>query len=268
MYSNSSRQQLFKVGSLLAVLMILSLVFVGFLSKESSLFNSYRNLYTEVSDAKMLKDGASVMLKGIKIGRIGQLTFLAYDRIRVTLQIDETYLAWIKDDAHIEINTQGVLGDKYLEITGGSESSIGIKAEKTLPTIETGFIGKIVNNGEDIVNLSKELLTKMNSVLAVVESEKLLLRDSLHSLNKSLLSAEGLITQLDGKKLNQSLSHFGQTMKNLDSITKRIIEGPGSAHSLIYDSKLHDDLKALTGGAQRSQVIKYIIKDTIENNKP
>ena len=56
-------------------------------------------------------------------------------------------------------------------------------------------------------------------------------------------------------------------MQRLDRILGRVENGPGTANSLIYDDVLHDDLKALLGGAQRNKVLKYFIRESIKNSE-
>jgi phospholipid/cholesterol/gamma-HCH transport system substrate-binding protein len=70
-----------------------------------------------------LKGGSPVSMAGVRIGRVESVTFDSADyRAVVTLRIDPQFDR-IPDDSDASIQTQGLLGGKYVGIgPGGSES--------------------------------------------------------------------------------------------------------------------------------------------------
>lgn len=70
-----------------------------------------------------LKPGSPVSMSGVRIGRVEAIAFDAMDyRAEVTLRIDPQYDR-IPDDSDASIQTQGLLGGKYVGIgAGGSET--------------------------------------------------------------------------------------------------------------------------------------------------
>jgi phospholipid/cholesterol/gamma-HCH transport system substrate-binding protein len=89
-------------------------------------FLSLRNHYhvsAVFNDVSGLKDGASVELAGVSIGRVQKIG-LSNDRAELILQIHENVR--ISDDSIASIKTSGIIGDKYVRITpGGSENFLG-----------------------------------------------------------------------------------------------------------------------------------------------
>ena len=70
-----------------------------------------------------LKAGAPVSMSGVRIGRVEAISFDSADyRAEVTMRIDRQFDR-IPDDSDASIQTQGLLGGKYVGIgAGGSET--------------------------------------------------------------------------------------------------------------------------------------------------
>ena len=69
------------------------------------------------------------------------------------------------------------------------------------------------------------------------------------------------------KNINSGMSNLSESSTSLTKILKRIDKGPGTLNSLIYDDSVHDDLRALLGGAQRNKAINYFIRESIKNSE-
>ncbi len=69
------------------------------------------------------------------------------------------------------------------------------------------------------------------------------------------------------KNVNMSMESVNKSSASLERILTRIEKGPGTINSLIYDESVHDDLRALLGGAQRNKVIKYFIRESIKKSE-
>jgi phospholipid/cholesterol/gamma-HCH transport system substrate-binding protein len=52
----------------------------------------------------------------------------------------------------------------------------------------------------------------------------------------------------------------------MSSIFEKIDNGQGTLGGLVNDPTIHDDLKTILGGAKRSTILKYIIRQTIKNS--
>src|SRR5690606_8367847 len=91
--------------------------------------------------------------------------------------------------------------------------------------------------------------------------------DFIISINKSSKNLEKLTSELSQAQIAPSINSLNQTTKRLDSILTQVQTGPGTLHSMLYDDSLHEDLRALLGGAQRNKIIKYFIRESIKNSE-
>ncbi|MCO7226691.1 outer membrane lipid asymmetry maintenance protein MlaD [Pleionea sp. CnH1-48] len=114
--------------------------------------NSYQVVgrFTSVSG---LKDGASVELSGVKLGKV---TSIIYDTERqeavVTMQVPNTVK--LSTDSIASVRTSGIIGDKYIKVTPGGEEDFmqeGDEFEQTESALDIEeLISKFVfSTGDD-----------------------------------------------------------------------------------------------------------------------
>ena len=79
-------------------------------------------IYGVFSNVGGLKNGSSVEIAGVKVGRVKSITLNNY-QARVVLNLPENVK--LQEDAIVSIKTKGLIGEQYIEITpGGSEKII------------------------------------------------------------------------------------------------------------------------------------------------
>lgn len=261
------QKNLIKVGIFLSALTFIMMVMVVLIGKETSFFIPKVDLYAEVKSVANLKPGAYVELRGIRVGSVTNIDIISDEEIGITIRITETHLKWIKKDSRISIATAGLLGDKFLEILGGSKDAPEFNplTDKLLSEEQMDF-KKIVIRGESIAAKVERILDKVDTVLVNMEDGKNLVA-TINSLHKTSLNFEKISGELAKAPIIESFSKMDKAMSRIDGIVSRVEAGPGTVHSLIYDDGLHDDLRALLGGAERNKVIKYFIRQSIEQSE-
>jgi phospholipid/cholesterol/gamma-HCH transport system substrate-binding protein len=258
-------------GVFVTLSLILATVFVFMLSSESSLFATKSSIYTYMTNSQSLKAGSAVQLKGIKIGSVKNVSLSDLDKIKIEITVLDEFLPYIKEDSYIAVKTQGVLGDKFLEILGGTKDAKAINSEATIETREEGFMDKFLTRGEDILNVSARVLFKVDDLLSKIPGEKI--SNIFHDLEKTTASTQKILASIEAAKINSLLTQLDKLSTNMSSssnalarITKQVEEGPGTLNSLIYDRALHDDMRTLLGGSNRNKVLKYFIRESIKNS--
>lgn len=100
----------------------LSFVWMSLQLGEFSIF-SMKKTYTLIADfgnVSGLKEGATLEMAGVTIGKVSGINLGEHDRAQVHMQIDKSIK--ITEDAIASIKTQGIIGDKYIQISqGGSD---------------------------------------------------------------------------------------------------------------------------------------------------
>lgn len=132
----SDRSMQIKVGALILVALVLLVGFVFVLGSFS--VGPRRTFYIELADSGAIRRGAPVKIAGVEAGRVEEVEFLvARDarksepvrageppiNVRLRISVDEGMARAVRHDSEFYVTTQGVLGEKYLEIVPGTARS-------------------------------------------------------------------------------------------------------------------------------------------------
>ena len=94
------------------------------------------DVYALFSNSGGLKQGSSVMIAGVEVGRIRSISLDDY-QARIVMNLNKEVK--LQDDAIAAIKTKGLIGEKFIEITpGGSDQIIspGGRIRETLPPVD------------------------------------------------------------------------------------------------------------------------------------
>jgi len=242
---------------------IIAFVFLLFnIGGGSSIFSSQIKLISRFPQVKGLHQGSEVSLSGLRIGVVKDIR-ISSDGTKdliVELAISKKYSHSLRKNSAAMIKTQGVLGDKYVEISIGSEDS---------PALANG---DSINSGEqaDLFTKSGNLVTDVSKYFDK-EGAMTVLLQNLNKLSTNLIeltsetkSKKGLLHELI---YGASGVHFGKSTASLSSILQKIDQGEGTLGALVNDPTVYEDLKAMMGGAKRSTVLKYFMKQFIDSGE-
>ncbi len=260
------QKNLIKSGIFLCFLVFVVLIFVIFIGKENSLFSEQAILKGRLTNAQNLKPAAVVQLKGIKVGRIHSITIISQNEVEVEMEIDSKYMKWIKEDSYMSIETAGLVGDKYVEIRGGSSTSKTANPEFILSAKNGSALDRFVDQGETILVDVKATLRQLNEILSQFNKNNEIER-AVKSFSSSSGKLQRILEAVDDGALKEGMDNFQKATGTLQEVSARIEQGPGTLHSLIYDRALYDQINTLMGGAKRNQLIRYFIRESIDSAK-
>ena len=145
------------------------------------------------------------------------IKFKDVNTLVIILGINSDYQGWVKKDATTTFKTQGVLGDKFLEINGGSDASPSVREGDYLLSIESTQLEHIVNKSEDLMVTAGHIFAKLDKILSSIESnrvEKIIL-----NLDSLMANANKSMSSLNDKNLTQSVANFKRTSESIGKIT-------------------------------------------------
>jgi phospholipid/cholesterol/gamma-HCH transport system substrate-binding protein len=244
------------IGLLIVISMIL---FIG----GSSLLEKNFTVNVVVPDAVGVVKGAVVKSGGLKIGRASEISFSDdYASVKISMLIEERFRQRIRADSVVRFQTQGMLGDKYLEIIGGTQNSEIIANNATLEAEASKDLSSVLSDSQGVIQLLKDNLLNLkqisNSFVQNRQSEKFF---------KDMGEAAGNIKDLTGQlKSGSGMKDFGQTMNNFKSISEKMKNGEGTIGALLNDPSLYEDMKSLIGGANRSKVLKFFVRQAVKTS--
>ena len=293
-----------RVGIFVLIALLLGMMTLFQLGSGQDIFDSQYTLFTSFKDISGLRVGAQVQLAGLNVGFVDEIRFpddLLVRNITVVLRIKKGFQRRIREDSVATVNTQGLLGDKFIYISVGSEDMPVIKDEGILPNKETTSIFALAEKAGEIMDNIGEASTSLNELLkGIGGKDENNLRESIKSLRVTLQQVEkgkvlvhSLIYDPKGEEVIANLS---ATMKSVKEITTGVSDntkektasliknlqdasadlkvilgsirnGEGTLGLLVRDPALYNDIRALFGRANRNALIKAIVRSTIEKNE-
>jgi phospholipid/cholesterol/gamma-HCH transport system substrate-binding protein len=238
----------------------LFLLMIFLIGGEKNLFQNDYHLKASFSNISGLRVGAPVELGGLKIGAVSEINFsdqLNDKKIIVRMSLKQEFQDRIRDDSIIELATQGLLGDKMLLISLGSQNSKVLNNGDFISVKETTSISKMMAKGEQTIIKTNELLTQLNDVMKEIREGNGLVHELIYdpqggelidNMNELALSLEGTAT-------------------NFEKITGKINSGKGTIGALINDDSLYLDMKTLLGKANRNKLVKTAIRHTLSTKE-
>src|SRR5438309_3618118 len=149
---NDERRELgvkFRVGLFVLVALAVFLATIYALGARARLFEARYVVYADFTEVGGLTEGATVRLAGVQIGRVAgvHLPGEPGGKVRVDLDITRRYADRIRKDSVARIETQGLLGDKVVEITVGTAATPALRAGEVLAARDPTDFGRVLKIG-------------------------------------------------------------------------------------------------------------------------
>jgi phospholipid/cholesterol/gamma-HCH transport system substrate-binding protein len=212
---NDERSELgrkLRVGTFILVALAAFLGMIYALGAKSRLFEAKYTIHAEFTEVGGLSEGATVRLAGVQIGRVSEVNLPGEPggKVRVDLAIAERFADRVRKDSIARIETQGLLGDKIVEITVGSAAAPATQPGDTLASRDPADIGQVVSQGAQTVK----------DVAAVAAT----LRETAEGLQQSRLLEDAGVTMANARKVTDQIAR----------IVDQVERGKGWANALIY----------------------------------
>jgi len=150
-------------------------------------------------------------------------------KVRVEMTVAKQYANRIRKDSVARIATQGLLGDKIVEITVGTASAPPVQSREVLATRDPFEISDAIAQSADTIK----------GITGLAES----LRKTAETLNQSGLIEDAAATVKSARAVTEALGKdAARTLDQARGLTERagrlidqVEKGPGLAHTLLYE---------------------------------
>ena len=257
----------FRVGLFVLITISLFILIVFFLYGEQRLFERSYTLTTSFTNTAGLIKGAAVRLSGVRIGAVTDIDFAQHPvgdkTIDVAMKINKEGMERLNPDAKATIRTEGLLGDKYIEIIAGEEPPLAklpetLAIESQTPLEFASIIGQSGDLLANIISISESLdkivkgfskdenIKNISKTIASLKASSEAVQENLEAIKVNNGILHTMIygpKDSSGKKIDENtLVKLNKTIAKLDKVLNQINDGDGTLHSLIYDDKLSNDI--------------------------
>lgn len=240
----------------------LALVFVG---RTGHVFGTRYELVTLVNSAAGLVPGAAVQLAGQTVGQVERVELIPVEQrpesgeaVALWLAVNLEVQPQIRRDSKAQVRTQGLLGDRLIDISPGGVGEPVLEGGDTVSAASPVDYDALIAEGAaavgDLVDVASQLSELTRGILAgegtlgrlVTDDELYVGLSGVAASMDTLLSAASkphgpVMRMLEDDSLYQSLR---RTVAALDSTTARVARGEGTVGRLLADDSLYASLLA------------------------
>ena len=211
------------VGVLVAIGIVLFGTGLFLIGNEHQAFRRHTDFFTEFANVDGIAKGAKVRVNGMDGGQVAEVIIPSSprDKFRLRITIEDRLRGLIRDNSVVSVESDGLVGDKFLLIGGGSVGSPQAGPGLTLPSKEPFSMSKMLDQASG-------LLTQVGATVTQVEG--------------TITQVRGTIADVQGK-MDGTLNTVTRTVNNANGIVTDIRHGKGSAGVLLEDQQTGDNVK-------------------------
>ena len=185
-----------------------------------------------------LQKGNNIWFSGVKVGTIENVTLIGNNKVEVDMNIDEKSVPYIHKNAKAKLSSDGLIGNKIIEIYGGSSQA------------------SVISNG-DVLN-NEELLSTdaMMATLSKNNDNLLAITDNFKVISNKMANGQGSIGKLltdetFADELNKTVitlkmasSNLQKLTANVSNYTSRLNDSGTLANDLVSDTLIFSKLRS------------------------
>lgn len=240
-----STNQKIKLGTFVILGLFLFIAAVYFIGSKQNMFGKTSIITANFKDVNGLQIGNNVRFSGINVGTVRGIEMINDTIIEVSMLLQTDMLTHIKTDAIAMIGSDGLVGNKVININPGKGSTISIQPDgilKTFSPVKTGDMMETLNVTNKNAALLTEDLTKIShqirtgkGTMGMLLNDTLLAKELSQTINYIKLTTKGTTESV--QKLNQLIT----TLQNENNVI-----------GVLNDTLVASQLKSTVANVQQS----------------
>ena len=226
-----------KLGAFVLAGLIFLVALLYMIGRNRNMFGSNFTLKANFENVQGLKAGNNVRYGGIDVGTVKKINILNDTMMEVVMTIDEKMKSIIHKNALVSIGTDGLVGNKVVNIVSGKKPSDAVEDGDILATKSVGDMDEML-----------ETLGKTNNDINIIAGE---MKTAMQRVNSSealwsILEDKELPRQLNASVANIRLATLkaNSMVNDLNTIVHDVKSGKGSAGVILTDTTLVYNLNA------------------------
>jgi phospholipid/cholesterol/gamma-HCH transport system substrate-binding protein len=229
MSENNNRKKL-AVGVFIFVGLLILVIGVVVIGGQHKAFVKSIRLSIVFDDVQGLQAGNNVWLSGMRVGTVKRVAFYGRSQVLVELDIERQAQPHIRKDTKARISTDGLVGNKIVVLSGGSDGA-----------------GAVADN-DRLESEHPEGLQEMMGTLQASNGNLLAITGNLKAISEKLKAGQGTLGELlndpsfaEGLRgsigsLKAASASSERMMGNLEGFSARLRQPDGLVNELITDT--------------------------------
>ncbi len=218
-----------RVGLMVVVSTILLITALYVIGNKQNLFGSTFHISAEFYNVNGLMAGNNVRLSGIDVGTVENVEIVSDSAVKVVMLIENRVKKFIKKNAIVSVGTDGLMGNKLVNINAGEGFAENVEEGDVLGTLrpfETDEMLRTLNTTNENI---KYITTDLKKITQRINSP-----NTLWSILMDTVVAENVKNAIVNIKLvsNRTAMLTG----DLSSIVDEVKAGKGTVGALLMDT--------------------------------
>ncbi|MBI5372007.1 MAG: MCE family protein [Sphingobacteriales bacterium] len=218
-----------KLGAFVIAGLLFLILLLYMIGKNENMFGNTFRLRAHFGNVQGLTAGNNVRYAGIQVGTVKKVNILNDTLIEVVMLIETKMKQYIRKNAVVAIGTDGLMGNRVLNISPSAIPAPLVEANDILPVKKTAEVDEMLQTlartNEDVAVIAAQLKNTVNRVNSSTAVWDMLNDKSLPQyLRVSLLNVRSATAKAD------------RLVSDLQGLVTNVKEGKGSLGAIITDS--------------------------------
>ncbi len=207
-------------------LLALGLFLIG---NQHKAFRRHLNLYTDFSNVNGINKGAKVRVAGMDAGQVQEILIPSTPsgKFHLKLQIEDRLHGLVRNDSVVTIETEGIVGDRFVLIHQGTDQSPEAAANSTLHSKEPLELSKVIEQVSGVINQANDTIVDvrgkldgaLDAVTTTINNTNGVVADIRHGRGTAGVLLEDPVT---ANNVKQIVINGRQATDNLDVATVHV----------------------------------------------
>lgn len=230
-----------------SILLTLSALAVVIAFKQG-LFVSKTRVHFLAEHGEGLLPGMQVRFSGFRIGVVDKVELDEQAKVQVDLLVESRYMKWIKPDSTAQLLQEGLMGDYYIEMVGGSPAS---------PSLKPG--GRVSYTPvQSLADIAHDLHDRTLPILASFQSTMNYVNDPNGDVRQTAANVRQLTADLQ------------QTRTRVDILLARIDNTVATVNARLPQTleRASSGLASMESAAKDASAVASVVRGAVEESAP
>jgi phospholipid/cholesterol/gamma-HCH transport system substrate-binding protein len=235
--SESNNRKKLAVGAFVFFGLLILVIGVVVIGGQRKSFTKSIRLEVVFDDVQGLQAGNNVWFSGMKVGTVKTVSFYGRSQVEVTMNVERQAQPHIRKDTKARISTDGLVGNKIVVLSGGSDS---------VPAVA---------DNDRLESEQQAGMQEMMSTLQASNGNLLAITGNLKAVTEKLKAGQGTLGELlndssFAETLRGSLGHLQaasaaseRMIDNLETFSTRLKQPDGLVNELLTDTTVFRKLQ-------------------------
>jgi phospholipid/cholesterol/gamma-HCH transport system substrate-binding protein len=205
------------------------------------LFERSFEIWTEFTTVTGLQQGATVRVSGKDAGEVLDIEVPPdpSKKFRVKMRIVEDLHPLVRKNSVASIQTDGLVGNKFLSVSSGTKEAPEVSPGSTIPSREPIEFA-------DLIQQASNTMQEVNETIESIQDD---LERTLKVTGDMIVEAQVLLKDT-GEDIKGITSSSNKIAKNINEMISDVKEGKGTMGKLLTDEELYESTASIAKNAE------------------